>query len=92
MQDDDLIEQYIELNPQRPGWGEARLIRFNVPVWALIGYLQTPGADIERVAADYAVPIRAVEAARAYYLRHKDVIEARIAANNAESSEAVYVA
>ncbi len=92
MHDDDLIEHYIELNPQRPGVAEARLTMLHVPVWALIGYLQTPGADVARVAEDYDVPVAAVEAAQAYYGRHKDLIDARIAANNAEASEAVPVA
>lgn len=89
MTEDDLIRQHIELNPHRPGLAEARLIMFSVPVWALIGYLQTPGADVARVAEDYDVPIAAVEAARAYYARHKGLIDARIAANNTESSVAV---
>ena len=92
MHDDDFIEQHIELNPQRPGLAEARLRLFHVPVWALIGYLQTPGADVARVAEDYAVPVAAVEAAQAYYRRHQALIDARIAANNAESSDAVPIA
>lgn len=91
MNEDDLIAQYIAPNPRRPGLAEARLVMFNVPVWALIGYLQTPGADVARVATDYDVPVAAVEAARAYYGRHKDLIDARIAANNAEAGEAVHV-
>lgn len=90
MNEDDLINQYIEQHPQRSGMGEARLIMFNVPVWALIGYLQTPGADATRVAVDYAVPRAAVEAALAYYHRHQNLIDSRIAANNAESREAVH--
>ena len=90
MNETELIKQYIEQHPQRPGLAEARLIMFHVPVWALIGYLQTPGADSARVAEDYAVPRPAVEAAQAYYRRYKDLIDARIASNNVESSEAVH--
>jgi hypothetical protein len=33
------------------------------------------------VAADYAIPLEAVEAAIAYYRQHTEVIEARLAAN-----------
>jgi uncharacterized protein (DUF433 family) len=61
-----------------------------VPVWAIIGYLQTPGADIDRVAADYDVPRASVEAAKAYYWHHQDAIDARIAANNAEPAETAH--
>jgi uncharacterized protein (DUF433 family) len=86
--DEGLIATYIEPNPYRPGEDEACLKDYGVPVWALIGYLQTPGADIERVAADYDVPIEAVQAARAYYHRYQAPIDARIAANNAEARHA----
>jgi hypothetical protein len=37
--------------------------------------------DVARVAADYALPCEAVKAAIAYYQRHKNLIDARIAAN-----------
>jgi uncharacterized protein (DUF433 family) len=39
------------------------------------------GDDVAQVAADYALPSEAVEAAMAYYRRHKDLIDARIVAN-----------
>jgi uncharacterized protein (DUF433 family) len=71
MSDEELIARYIELDPYRPGLDRARLKEYAVPVWALIGYLRTPGADIERVAADYDVPIDAVKAALAYYHRYQ---------------------
>ena len=92
MTEDDLIAQYIEFNPRRPDPAEARLIGFNVPVWALIGYLQTPGADTLRVAADYDVPVPAIKAAQTYYQHNKGAIDARIAANNAEAHEIVHAA
>jgi uncharacterized protein (DUF433 family) len=91
MSDDELIAQFIELDPRRPAAAEARLIGSNVPVWALIGYLQTPGADTERVATDYDVPVAAVEAAQAYYQRNHGAIDARIATNNAEFHEVVEI-
>src|SRR4051794_32931974 len=91
MTEDDLIAQFIEFNPRRPGPAEARLIGFNVPVWAVIGYLQTPGADRLRVAADYEVPVAAVEAAQAYYRCNKGAIDARIAANNATGHDVMHV-
>ncbi len=84
MDADRLIGQYLEPDPYRPTPDEVRLKDYGVHVWALIGYLQIPGADIERVAADYDVPVEAVHAAHAYYQRHKDLIDARLAQNNAD--------
>jgi uncharacterized protein (DUF433 family) len=52
-----------------------------VHVWAVIGdYLVTDG-DIPPVMKDYDLSREAVEAALAYYRRHKAVIDNRLAAN-----------
>ncbi len=81
--DEDLIAQYIERNPNKPGLDEARLKNDHVSVWALIGYLNLAvEGDIDRVINDYGVPREAVQAAIAYYRRHRCRIDARIAANN----------
>jgi len=48
-------------------------------VWAIIGRLETVAGDID--AAEYDVPRAAIEAAVAYYGRHKDAIDARREAN-----------
>ena len=50
-------------------------------VWSIIAHLHVVGDDVAQVAADYALPSEAVEAAMAYYRRHKDLIDARIVAN-----------
>ena len=81
MDTDELITQYIEPNPHYPGIAEARLKRYGVAVWALIGQLPARANDLAQVARDYDVPLEAVEAAYAYYQRHRAVIDARIAAN-----------
>lgn len=81
MDETKLIEQYIEPNPNRPGLGEARVARFGVSVWALVAYLEAVNGDISRVAEDYALPREAVEAALAYYRRHRNLIDARISAS-----------
>lgn len=78
-----LIARWIEQNPHRPGVGEARVIGYCVPVWALVGYRLMVDGDAERVADDYDLPQEAVTAALAYYRRHRAVIDARIAANAA---------
>lgn len=83
----DLIRQYIEPNPNKPGIDEARLKEYGVPVWALIGYLPAVRGDRFQLAREYGVHIEAVEAAYQYYLRYRAVIDARIAANNGEVAD-----
>ncbi len=80
----DLICRYIELNPHRPGLDEARLKDFGVAVWALVGHLPAVDGNIAQVAHNYGVPLEAVEAAMAYYDRHRAIIDARITANRPE--------
>jgi uncharacterized protein (DUF433 family) len=79
--DEELISQHVERHPIKRGIADARLREFGTPIWALAGYYLGMGCDIERVAADYDLPIEAVVAALAYYRRHKAVIDARIDAN-----------
>jgi uncharacterized protein (DUF433 family) len=82
--DDALIEQYIEEDPYRPGPADARLKEYGTAVWALISYLDRAlGGNVEQAAADYEVPVAAVQAALAYYRRHRKPIDARIALNAA---------
>lgn len=78
---DELIEQFIELDPRRPGKAEARLKMYHTKVWALAGYLPAVCGDLDRVASDYHLPREAVEAAIAFYERYKDIIDDRLAAN-----------
>jgi uncharacterized protein (DUF433 family) len=79
--DDALIERYLEPNPNRPGPADWWLKDYGVSVWALVGQWKVEDNNIDRVAAAYEVPRQAVEAALAYYRRHPEVIEARLAAN-----------
>ena len=80
---DRLIEEWIEPNPQSPGSADVRLKEYGVPIWTLIGHLEVVNGDITQVARDYDIVGEAVDAALAYYNRHKEVIDARIAANSA---------
>jgi uncharacterized protein (DUF433 family) len=82
-QEQELIKRWIEQQPHRPDPAEARLVEFGIPVWALVGYLEAVRNDVAQVADDYEVPCEAVEAALAYYRQHRQVIDARIAANAA---------
>ena len=85
MSKDAWIAEYIEPSPHYPGIDEARLKGYGVAVWALIAHLPAVGGDLARVAAAYDVPQKAVEAAYAYYQRHRALIDARIAANTFEA-------
>jgi uncharacterized protein (DUF433 family) len=82
MTDDELIARYIELNPHKPGSAEARLKQYGIPVWAIIGYLPVY-EHLDEIARGYDVPRVMVDAAVAYYHRHKGAIDASIEANNA---------
>ncbi len=78
--ENDLIARYIvssaDGTPDR-----ARLAGSGVEVWALIGYLRAYSVD--ETAVDYDLPRAAVEAALAYYDRHRAVIDARLTLNDA---------
>jgi uncharacterized protein (DUF433 family) len=76
-----VTEQDIQPNPYRPGVDEAVLGDFGIPVWAVVGAIVLAHATPDEVARDYQIPVAAVRAALAYYERHKDAIDARIAAN-----------
>lgn len=62
---------------------DAYIAGYNVPVWALIGYLQAAEGNVAQVAADYDLPEEAVAAAQNYYRQHRTQIDVRIAANAA---------
>lgn len=78
-----LIAQYLEPNPNRPGAANWWLKDRGGSVWAIVGYWKTVGQDVESVATAYVVPPEAVAAALAYYRRHREIIDARLAANAA---------
>ena len=81
MTDQKLIAEHMVPDSQHPGIGDARVAGYGVHVWALVGHLETVDGDISRVARDYCLPIEVVEAALAYYRQHREIIDARRAAN-----------
>ncbi len=83
MDKQELIARWIEPHPHRPGPSEVRVKVRGISVWALIGYMKAVDGKIARVAADYAIPPEAVEAAIAYYEDHAGAIDARLAENAA---------
>ena len=68
-------------DPLEPGPANARLAASWIHVWALIGYLQGNGWDIEEAAQAYRIPKQAVDAAVVYYEQHRQEIEARLEDN-----------
>lgn len=80
--EDELIERYIEFNPNRPGRDRAQIKDCGIEVWALIAYYREGAKrDIKRVAKDYDIPLDAVRAALAYYDRERNLIDARLELN-----------
>jgi hypothetical protein len=83
----------IEDDPNRPGPDRVVVVDTGIPVWALIGYLQSlTGLEVDatvapeavrRAAADYAIDERLVWAAITYYLDHQQVIDGKLARNAA---------
>lgn len=79
-----LIAACIEPNPDKPGADEVRIKGYCISGWAIIGYLDH--GDDEELAAitrGFRVPLDVVCAAIAYYRRHREVRDIRLAANRA---------
>ncbi len=87
MNDDELIQQHIEVNPHKPWRGEVRLKNSAIAVWAIIGSVPAVEGDLDRLAAAFAIPRIEVDAALAYYRRNKCAIDARLEANEVLESE-----
>jgi len=79
----DPIAHHIEDDPEHHGPSRARLRDSGVEVWVLVAQLPAMDGDPVRLAEAYGVPVEAVEAALAYYRRHKKVIDEQIALNAA---------
>ena len=82
MKQERLISERID-EPASLGQHEARLRDTGIPVWALIDYLKAVDNDVEAVARAHEIPVEDVEAAVAYYQRHRAAIDARLTANAA---------
>lgn len=82
---DALIAHHIEPYPGDPSIGEYRLREEDngYPVWSVIGSLAPDGSNAEQVARDFEISHEAIEAARAFYSRHKQAVDDRLAANRA---------
>ena len=81
MDDEALIERYVEPDPFHPGPGDVRLVDSGVSVWAVIGHLASVAGDTAQAAADYEITPEEMAAALAYYRHHRAAIDARLSAN-----------
>ncbi len=80
---DSLIARHIGPHPSNRGTDEYWLKESGIPVWAIIGSMQANRHDADDVATLYHISREEVEAAWAFYLRHRAVIENRLAQNDA---------
>jgi uncharacterized protein (DUF433 family) len=80
-----LIERHIEPHPDpvKEGYAWYRLKERGVPIYAIIGSMAPILDNAADVADAFAVSREAVDAALAYYRRHKAAIDSRRAANRA---------
>ena len=83
MDEQQLIEQYIDPNWDRYGGPADARLKTGVPVWALIGYLRVVDGALDEAAAAYELSRAEVEAALAYYRRNRKYIDARLLLNKA---------
>jgi len=74
--DDELIEKYLEPDPNTGDPAEWRLKERGVPVWVLIAYLLPDASNAGQVMSDYQISRASMAAAQAYYRRNKWIIDA----------------
>jgi uncharacterized protein (DUF433 family) len=81
MTDRELVAALIEPDPYHPGPMDVVVRERHIPVWALVNYIVAAEGDIDQTAAAYNISTDAVRAAITYYKDHKEIIEARLEAN-----------
>lgn len=75
MSDDEAIARHIVPDPQKSGRAHARVHPSEVSVWVLVGALRR-GDTPDQVASDYDLLSEELQAAQAYYRRHRDLFDA----------------
>jgi len=76
-----LIARHIGPHPTNSGLDEYWLTEPGVPVWAVVGAYKAEQSDAANVAAAYHLSREQVEAALAYYVGHRELIDNRLAQN-----------
>ena len=86
--DEAELDRIVEQDPHDPGRHNARLTDHGHHVWAVIDYLKSRNGDIAATAAAFTEgSTDAVHAAMRYYVRHRELIDAKILLEH-ESSQA----
>lgn len=73
--DDELIARYLEPNPYKPGKAHYRLVESGMSVWAFAGWLVAANGDLAFLAEDLELSPAQVDAALAFYERHKEIVD-----------------
>jgi uncharacterized protein (DUF433 family) len=76
-----LIARHTGPHPTNPGLDEYWLADPGVPVWAVVGAYKVEEGKADEVPAAYHLSREQVDAALAYYARHRDLIDNRLAQN-----------
>jgi hypothetical protein len=83
----ELLTRWLEPDPDSASKAAYRIAGYGVQVWALAGYLRDERgptrAYLSEAAQAFRVPREAVEAALAFYRRHRAVIDDRFDASAA---------
>lgn len=82
IRDDELIERYLEPDPNSGDPAEWRLKERGVPVWVLIAFLSPDESNADQVANAYRLMPEEMAAAQAYYHQNKWIIDARNLSND----------
>ena len=81
--DYDLLARWIRPERIYPGDPDACIAGTGISVWAVVGHWTMSQGDKAGTARAYGIQEEAVEAAIQYYRLHRDLIDARLAANDA---------
>ena len=77
--DDRLISAYVKIDPHISNEAEVRLAGSLIHVWAIVAQLKVNDFDVSQTARDYGISEIEVQAAHAYFRRHREAVDARIA-------------
>lgn len=79
----ELIAKHITQDPSNPGPDLAVLEEQGVPIWVIAAFGKAANWDLGRLADTYGISQEAAAAAHEYYVEHRELIDCRIAVNQA---------
>ena len=81
---DALIARHIGPHPSNHGIDEYWLTEPGIPVWAIIGQWKVEDGNEDETVAVYHITREELEAALAFYERHRTAIDHRLEQNRAD--------